>query len=101
MIDQEYLLRCYSEQQFIKSLRKEPHQRDYHDLQIIHSHLAGMEALSKLRESALRSLCTMVHYEKHDANTILYRRGDYSTCWYILLCGSAFIDGAMYLPRTR
>ncbi len=31
-----------------------------------------MEALAKLRESALRSLCTMVRYERHAANDILY-----------------------------
>lgn len=44
----------------------------FQDLQIIHVHLAGMEALSKLRESALQSLCQMVRYERHDANDILY-----------------------------
>ena len=42
------------------------------DLQIIHAHLAGMDALSKLRESALQLLCKMVRYERHDANDILY-----------------------------
>ena len=39
---------------------------------MIYSHLSGMDALSKLRESALRSLCSMVRYERHAANDILY-----------------------------
>ncbi|CAN8020358.1 unnamed protein product, partial [Ixodes persulcatus] len=28
-------------------------------------------------------------------------RGELSTCWYILLSGSVFINGSMYLPRSR
>jgi len=39
---------------------------------LIYMQLSGMEALSKLRESALRSLCAMVRYERHAANDILY-----------------------------
>ena len=27
--------------------------------------------------------------------------GELSTCWYILLSGSVFIDGSMFLPRSR
>ncbi len=42
------------------------------DLQLIYMQLCSMEALSKLRESALRSLCAMVRYERHAANDILY-----------------------------
>ncbi|TRY63951.1 hypothetical protein TCAL_07698 [Tigriopus californicus] len=91
----------YSEQQFIHSLRKEPDKRSIQELQVIYAHLASIEALSKLRESALRSLCTMVRYERHCANDILYCRGELASCWYILLCGAVFIDGQMFLPRSR
>ncbi|XP_059092785.1 rap guanine nucleotide exchange factor 2-like isoform X1 [Tigriopus californicus] len=90
----------YSEQQFIHSLRKEPDKRSIQELQVIYAHLASIEALSKLRESALRSLCTMVRYERHCANDILYCRGELASCWYILLCGAVFIDGQMFLPRS-
>jgi len=47
------------------------------DLDIIFSHLHGMEALSSLREPALRALCRTVRYETHEANDILY--------WYIFI----------------
>ena len=90
----------YSEQQFINALRSDPAKRNMHvshsrnldairlfrlaqpftftcafwfqDMQVIYTHLSGMSALSKLRESALRSLCKMVRYERHPANDILY-----------------------------
>ena len=89
---------CYSEQQFIRALRREPERRSiqvgkcrlcdlsmnnvplkspsffslFQDLQVIYTHLTKVEALSKLRESALRALCSMVRYERHAANDILY-----------------------------
>ena len=31
----------------------------------------------------------------------LCSRGELCTCWYILLSGSVFIDGSMYLPGAR
>ena len=27
--------------------------------------------------------------------------GELATCWYVLLSGAVFIQGSMYLPRTR
>ena len=47
----------------------------------------------------LSSPLSQVRYGWHEANDILYSKGDLSTCWYILLAGSVFIDGSMYLPR--
>ncbi|CAH1794604.1 unnamed protein product [Owenia fusiformis] len=91
---------AYIEMEFIYSLKKLTHERTSQDLDIIYSYLHGMEALTCLREPALRSLCKAVRYEFHDANQILYRQGDLSTCWYILLSGSVFIDGSMFLPRS-
>eukprot|EP00093_Oithona_nana_P008430 08430.XXX_433894_432562_1 [CDS] Oithona nana genome sequencing. len=92
---------CYSEQQFIRALRREPERRSIQDLQVIYTHLTKVEALSKLRESALRALCSMVRYERHAANDILYCRGEMASCWYILLSGAVFIEGSMFLPRSR
>ncbi|EFX70422.1 hypothetical protein DAPPUDRAFT_328339 [Daphnia pulex] len=60
--------------------------------------LRPMGAFGLLRDSALRSLCRVIRYERHDANDILYCRGELCSCWYVLLCGSVFIDGSMYLP---
>ncbi|CAA9997124.1 unnamed protein product, partial [Nesidiocoris tenuis] len=45
------------------------------DLQIIYYGLHGLEALS--------------------------HTGELSSCWYILLSGSVFIDGSMFLPTSR
>jgi hypothetical protein len=32
---------------------------------------------------------------------LYFSRGELSTCWYILLSGSVFIESTMYLPRAR
>ncbi|KAL1459972.1 hypothetical protein WDU94_011914 [Cyamophila willieti] len=71
------------------------------DLQIIYYGLHGLEALAPYRDSVLRSLCKLVRYERHSANDVLYYTGELSTCWYILLSGSVFIDGSMFLPQSR
>ncbi len=54
------------------SPRPSPISSPLQDLDVIHHHLSSMEALSKLRESALRALCSQVRYERHAANHILY-----------------------------
>ncbi|XP_041363202.1 rap guanine nucleotide exchange factor 6-like isoform X3 [Gigantopelta aegis] len=89
-----------ADQQFLESLKTDPGQRSEQDLDVIYAYLHGMEALSTLREPALRSLCNSVRYEFHDANDILYCQGELATCWYILLSGSVFIEGSMFLPRS-
>ena len=35
------------------------------------------------------------------ANDILYCRGEIASSWFILLSGSVFIDGGMFLPIAR
>ncbi|GFU24042.1 rap guanine nucleotide exchange factor 6 [Nephila pilipes] len=96
-----YIMAIYGELKFLESLKKEPEDRTADDHQIIYSYLHGLEALSSLREASLRTLCRTVRYESYEANDILYCRGELSTCWFILLSGSVFIDGSMYLPRSR
>ncbi|KAH0568895.1 hypothetical protein KQX54_021591 [Cotesia glomerata] len=71
------------------------------DLQIIYYGLLGLEALRPCRDSILRGLCKIVRYERHYANHVLYYTGELATSWYILLSGSVFIDGSMFLPRSR
>ncbi|XP_023310109.1 rap guanine nucleotide exchange factor 6 isoform X3 [Anoplophora glabripennis] len=85
---------------WIRSLTKPPACRSLQDLQVIYYGLSGLEALQTLRDSSLRALCKVVRYEKHHANDVLYYTGELSTCWYILLSGSVFIDGSMFLPRS-
>ncbi|XP_064216044.1 rap guanine nucleotide exchange factor 6 isoform X4 [Tribolium castaneum] len=88
------------DQMFVRSLAKPPACRSLQDLQVIYYGLSGLEALQTLRDSALRAFCKVVRYEKHQANDVLYYTGELSTCWYILLSGSVFIDGSMFLPRS-
>ncbi|XP_050515980.1 rap guanine nucleotide exchange factor 6-like isoform X2 [Diabrotica virgifera virgifera] len=85
---------------WIRSLSKPPTCRSLQDLQVIYYGLSGLEALQTVRDSSLRALCKIVRYEKHLANDVLYYTGELSTCWYILLSGSVFIDGSMFLPRS-
>ncbi|KAL7643189.1 UNVERIFIED_CONTAM: hypothetical protein RMT77_006479 [Armadillidium vulgare] len=91
----------YNDHIFIRALRIHPANRSCQDLDIIFTFLKSLEALSWLREPALMALCRQVRYEAHSANDILYCRGEIATCWYILLSGSVFIDGSMFLPRSR
>ncbi|XP_065216720.1 rap guanine nucleotide exchange factor 6-like isoform X2 [Planococcus citri] len=83
---------------FIKAIRKNPENRNLQDLQIIYCGLQTLEALATYHDSAIRSLSKTVRYEKHEANDVLYSTGELATCWYVLLSGSVFIDGCMFLP---
>lgn len=92
---------AFSENKFVSSLKVDPLLRSYQDLDIIYHGLQELPAFAKLRDSALRSLCAMVRYQRSDANDILYCGGELATCWYVLLSGAVFIQGSMFLPRTR
>ncbi|KAF2364889.1 Cyclic nucleotide-binding-like [Trinorchestia longiramus] len=94
-------LEDYHDDRFIDALKVPPGRRSIQDLEVVYRWLRGMEALCWLREAALRALARTVRYEVHNANDILYCRGELATCWYILLRGSVFIDGSMFLPRSR
>ncbi|XP_060519403.1 rap guanine nucleotide exchange factor 6 isoform X4 [Cylas formicarius] len=85
---------------WLRALARPPHCRSLQDLQVIYYGLSGLEALQTLRDSSLRALCKVVRYERRMANDVLYHTGELSTCWYILLSGSVFIDGSMFLPRS-
>ncbi|CAN7992212.1 unnamed protein product, partial [Ixodes pacificus] len=91
----------YNQREFVQALKRNPEERLPQDLKLIYSYIHVLEALSSLKEANIRALCRTVRYERHDANDILYCRGELSTCWYILLSGSVFINGSMYLPRSR
>ncbi|XP_064418087.1 rap guanine nucleotide exchange factor 2 isoform X7 [Latimeria chalumnae] len=90
----------YVDNHFRQAVMKNPADRTQQDLEIVYSHLHGMEALCNLREHQLRLMCETVRYERHDANEVLYYPDDIGTCWYILLSGSVFIKESMFLPRS-
>ncbi|KAG5316215.1 RPGF factor, partial [Acromyrmex insinuator] len=91
----------YLDPHFVRALCRDPERRTLQDLQIIYYGLLGLEALRPCRDSVLRGLCKIVRYERHHANHVLYYTGELATSWYILLSGSVFIDGSMFLPLTR
>ncbi|XP_043516206.1 rap guanine nucleotide exchange factor-like isoform X5 [Frieseomelitta varia] len=91
----------YLDPHFVRALCRDPERRTLQDLQIIYYGLLGLEALRPCRDSILRGLCKIVRYERHHANHVLYYTGELATSWYILLSGSVFIDGSMFLPRSR
>ncbi|BFZ03443.1 hypothetical protein BsWGS_06482 [Bradybaena similaris] len=86
--------------QFFHCLKKPPNARTDKDLSMIYAYLHSLEALSGMRERPLQNLCPLVRYEFHEANSIIYYQGRLATCWYILLSGSVFIEGSMFLPRS-
>ncbi|XP_072165122.1 rap guanine nucleotide exchange factor 2-like [Diadema setosum] len=90
----------YIDGHFIRCLERQPEERTQEDLQCIYLHLHDLEALRSLREPAIREIAKTVRYERHEPDDILYCRDDLSTCWFILLSGSVFIDHAMYLPGS-
>ncbi|XP_043208964.1 rap guanine nucleotide exchange factor 6-like, partial [Amphibalanus amphitrite] len=85
---------------FLVSLKREPEQRTIEDLHTLFETLQEFEALSNLREAALRSLCKAIRYERRDKDDILYFRGERASCWYILISGYVFIDGSMFCPGS-
>ncbi|XP_069754362.1 rap guanine nucleotide exchange factor 6-like isoform X4 [Narcine bancroftii] len=89
----------YVDQLFEQALMKKPSERSQQDLEIIYSHLHGMDVLSNLREHQLRLMCATVRYEKHNANEVLFSPDSIANCWYILLSGCVFIKESMFLPR--
>ncbi|XP_050430519.1 rap guanine nucleotide exchange factor 6 isoform X2 [Adelges cooleyi] len=89
-----------SDPHFLKALKRHPDRRTLQDLQIIYYGLQGLEALYTFRDSALRTLCKSVRYERHDANDVLFFTGELAMCWYVLLSGSVFIDGKLFLPTS-
>lgn len=91
----------YNQREFVQALMKSPEERTPQDLKLIYSYMHVLEAVSSLKEANIRALCKTVRYERHDADDILYCRGELSKCWYILLSGSVFINGSMFLPRSR
>ncbi|CAI6363494.1 unnamed protein product [Macrosiphum euphorbiae] len=90
-----------SDPHFLKALKRHPDRRTLQDLQIIYYGLQSLEALYTYRDSALRTLCKTVRYEHHEANDVLYFTGELAMCWFVLLSGSVFIDGKLFLPTSR
>ncbi|XP_026287919.1 rap guanine nucleotide exchange factor 2 isoform X4 [Frankliniella occidentalis] len=86
--------------ELLRALSTPPDFRTLHDLQLIQGALTGLDAFAGCREVTLRAVSRTARLERHQANDVLYHTGELSSCWYILLAGSVFIDGSMFLPRS-
>nr|CAB3265438.1 rap guanine nucleotide exchange factor 2-like [Phallusia mammillata] len=86
------------DKELLFALRTPTQKRTERELSVIYSSLCRLETLSSMKEQSLRTLCSLARYETHNANEILFRKDDPCRCWYILMCGSVFIQGSMFLP---
>lgn len=111
---------------FMKSLKRDPERRSEADAQTIYYTLRyvvtadlfiylfdvwfvnvsftpdrSLQCLSRLPPEAIYQIAQTGYYMKKQANDILYCRGEIAHCWFILISGSVFIDGSMFLPITR
>lgn len=82
----------------ILSIHKE--RRSPVDVDIIYGHLREIQAISQLPESSVRQMAENARYQIHESNETMYMEGDLATCWYILLSGSVYLEGCMYLPGS-
>ena len=57
-----------------------------------------IESLRSRSESELAQLSSRARYEYYPANSILFRQGEAFNSWFVLLSGSVFISGSMFLP---
>ena len=86
--------------QFRKSLLLPSEKRRAEDIQLIYSHLSEIQGISQLNETTIRTMAQTARYEVHESSEIMYTAGDTASCWYILLSGSVYLDGCMYLPGS-
>lgn len=72
--------------------------RSPEEIQTIYSHLREIQAVSQLPEGQVRKMAETARYEVYESNKTIYHVNDLATCWYILLSGSVYLEGAIYHP---
>uniref|UniRef100_A0A914WVD1 Cyclic nucleotide-binding domain-containing protein n=1 Tax=Plectus sambesii TaxID=2011161 RepID=A0A914WVD1_9BILA len=83
---------------FYRALSKPPQQRNDNDLRIIYYCFRRLDIFANLNDAPLRAICRSARFERHPENSILFRKDQLATCWYILLNGVVFMDQQMHLP---
>ncbi|TMS38068.1 hypothetical protein L596_004875 [Steinernema carpocapsae] len=83
---------------FHEALLISPKHRTEEHLKIIFINLRQLDILRSLSDASLRAICPIVRYERHPEHSVLFRKGQVATCWYILLSGCVLMDNNMYLP---
>uniref|UniRef100_A0A5S6Q0Y8 Uncharacterized protein n=1 Tax=Trichuris muris TaxID=70415 RepID=A0A5S6Q0Y8_TRIMR len=83
----------------LNALAKPLGARTSEDVQAIYAFCRRLEVLGRFGDRGLKSLCAKARFEVRHAGELLFRSGQVSTCCcYLLLSGSVFINGRIYLP---
>ncbi|XP_003380173.1 conserved hypothetical protein [Trichinella spiralis] len=69
------------------------------EVQLVYFFLRRLDVFRGVDDQTLRTICQSARYEQfQQAGKFLYKKGQRSFCWYILLSGAVFCDGRIYLP---
>ncbi|CAG7722816.1 unnamed protein product [Allacma fusca] len=86
--------------QFLRALKRDPGRRSTQDIEIIYATLRSFDCLLHYDHEAFMYISENGVLLNREANEILYCRGEVASNWFILLSGSVFIDGSMFVPIT-
>ncbi|KAL5968702.1 Rap guanine nucleotide exchange factor 6 [Taenia solium] len=89
----------------LRILKIPPDKRSNEELVRLHDFLGGVEGLQRLRprsqrEVALQEAARLARLMRVRGESLLFRRGDPASAWFILLSGCVLIDHSMFLPRN-
>ncbi|KRY10576.1 General transcription factor IIH subunit 4, partial [Trichinella patagoniensis] len=97
----DFLLRM-ADTAVIEALRKPSKFRNLKEVQLVYFFLRRLDVFRGVDDQTLRTICQSARYEQfQQAGKFLYKKGQRSFCWYILLSGAVFCDGRIYLPVER
>ncbi|KHJ45107.1 Transcription factor tfb2, partial [Trichuris suis] len=83
----------------LRALTKPTGARTAEDVEAIYAFCRRLEELGRFGDQWLKSLCAKARLEIRHAGELLFRCGQVNTCCcYVLLSGSIFINGRIYLP---
>jgi len=84
-----------------ESLQKPPDQRTKQDIYNLQSFISTLDDKSaSLCREVFGQRADAVRYQSHVDGDLVYKRGDVANCWYVVLSGSCFIKGTMYIANS-
>ncbi|CAG5094555.1 Oidioi.mRNA.OKI2018_I69.XSR.g13661.t3.cds [Oikopleura dioica] len=84
--------------EFLIALRKAPSKRTQQDIQTLQKTFKTLSSLKSRPDSELLKYSTKARYEYYPPNSILFKKGDEYTSWFILLSGAVFSTGSVFYP---
>ncbi len=83
---------------FLIALRKAPSKRTQQEIETLQKTFKTLSSLKSCAHSELLKYATKARYEYYPANSILYKKGDDYTSWFILISGAVFSSGSIFYP---